>query len=112
MPVATANPILGILLLDCIAGIVVFVSLVRIATTPASLWAHGRWSKVAWAIAAIWFIPTLSGWALPVAAIAASVHTRKLTKAAADSFAAQQGIPFAAGQPDQADGSGTGGGSR
>ncbi len=80
MPVATVDRLLGLLVLNAIAGIVVFVAVVRIVSTPAGLWAHGRLSKAAWIIATIWFIPTAGGLAFPVAAAIAIWHTGRLTK--------------------------------
>jgi hypothetical protein len=112
MTLANTDPMLGTLLLDAIAGVVVFVALVRIAITPAELWGHGRWSKMAWAIAAIWFITPVGGVAIPVAAVAAIVHTRRITRAALDRSSQQQGIPFAAGEPERTDGTGASGGSK
>lgn len=96
MPAATIDQIFGLLLLDAIAGIVVFVALVRIVSTPAGLWAHGRLSKAAWIIATIWFIPTGHGVAFPVVAAAAIWHTGRLTKNG--SVAPQpEPLPFADG---------------
>lgn len=80
MPAATVDQLLGLLVLNAIAGIVVFVAVVRIVSTPAGLWAHGRLSKAAWIIATIWFIPTAGGMAFPVAAAIAICHTGRLTK--------------------------------
>ncbi len=80
MPIATVDQIFGLLLLDAIAGSVVFVALVRIVSTPAGLLAHGRLSKAAWIIAIVWFIPT-AGWVVfPLAAAAAIWHTGRLAK--------------------------------
>lgn len=90
MPVATVDQLLGLLLLNAIAGIVIFVALVRIVSTPAGLWAHGRLSKAAWIIATIWFIPTAGGLAFPVAAAAAIWHTGRL---------ARQGLPAPRPEP-------------
>lgn len=96
MPVATAGPILGPLLLDTVAGIIVFIALIRIATTPAGLWAHGRLSKLAWIIATIWFVPTGHGVPFPVAAAAAIWHTGRLTKRA-NPQPRPDPLPFAGG---------------
>ena len=110
MTPANTDQILGTLLLNAIGGVIVFVALVRIAITPASLWAHGKWSKVAWAIASVWFIPTEGRLALPLAAVAAIIHTHNLTKSALDR-SSEQGIPFAAGEPERSDGAAQPGGS-
>lgn len=96
MPVATIDQLFGLLLLDAIAGIVVFVALVRIVSTPAGLWAHGRLSKVAWIIATIWFIPTAGGVAFPVAAAAAIWHTGRLAKQGSPASRPEP-LPFADG---------------
>ena len=97
MTIAAGNPLYGKLLWDAIAGIVVFVALVRIVNLPATLWAHGRLSKVSWAIATIWFIPTSKGFAWPIAAVAAIWHTHKINRPTQPQVPP---LPFAEGQPE------------
>ena len=76
---------------------VVFVAIVRIVTTDAELWTHGRLSKTAWIVACLWLIIGNRSGALPVGAIAAIWHTWKLNRSRpGDSL----DVPFAEGTPE------------
>lgn len=94
------NTIMGILLLDSISLVVVFVAIVRVVTIPAERWAHGRMSKTAWVTAAVWFIVSAHSVALPLGAIAAIWQTRMLNRT---NRPEETGVPFAAGTAEAAD---------
>ena len=90
----------GDLILNVIALAIIFVALVRVTTTPAHLWAHGRLSKTAWVVAVLWLTPGDHGVFLPIAAGVAIWHTRKLNR---ETPSEPPPLPFAEGNPDPAD---------
>lgn len=73
-----------------------FVALVRIVSTPAGLWAHGRLSKVASVISTIWSIPSAGEVAFPLAAAAAIWHTGRPAKQGSPAPRPEP-LPFAEG---------------
>jgi hypothetical protein len=92
----------AVALLDVVALAVIFVAVVRIVATPAPRWGHGRLSKTAWVIATLWWTPSDHGFVIPVAAIVAIWHTRRLNRS---ETIEPPDLPFAEGTPEPAVGS-------
>lgn len=89
--------ILGVAAIDATAAVVVFVALIRIVATPAERWPSRRLSKIAWALAAIYFTPAAHAVIFPVGAAVAIWHTHKLNKPAGP---VSSDLPYATGRPD------------
>lgn len=85
--------------LDVVGAAVIFVAVVRVVTTPAERWPHGRLSKTAWVVAAVYFAPVISGVMWPLAAALAIWRTRQITRTARAATPAD--LPFATGSPEQ-----------
>jgi hypothetical protein len=86
--------LVGVLVLDAVAWLVIFVALVRIVVTPASLWAHGRLSKTAWIVGTLWFTWNNHGVIWPIGAIAALWQTWHLARRRTPD---PTGLPYADG---------------
>jgi hypothetical protein len=99
---ASTSQIAGVLLLDMLAAVAMFVAVVRIVMTPTHLWSHERLSKTAWIVASVWFAPQFGGVSWPVAAIFAIGYTRSLCRRA-EAIPTVPGLPYAEGSPDSAE---------
>jgi hypothetical protein len=58
-------------------GIVVLVAAIRVLRRPAAEWPHGMWSKIAWIVAILYIVVPLSGYPIPLGAVAAIWRTRR-----------------------------------
>ena len=67
----TLTTLLGRLLWNLAAGIVMIIAVIRVFAVPASSWPRKHWSKAAWIAAALWMTWHFGGLVVPVGAIAA-----------------------------------------
>lgn len=63
-----------------VAGAVQLVAVVRVLRLPARWWPHGRWSKTAAVVIALWLSVKLGSLALPVGAAGVIWHTRAVAR--------------------------------
>lgn len=94
---AYTDELLGLLIWEAVAGMVILLALVQIVRTPRQWFAYGLASKVAWVITSWWFAWHSGLASLPVGALAALWHIRGMRRRQEAGEAL--GVPFAAGTP-------------
>jgi len=97
LSVVGTNDALGLLVWDALAGILILVAAWRLAHSPRELFSYGLLSKAAWTVTVFWLDWHWGPALLPVGAIGALWHLRRLARSRENGGAGYP--PFAAGHP-------------
>ena len=73
---ATVGTLVGTLMWNAVASVVILIAVIRVVTVAAEAWPRHRWSKAGWIVAALWVSLHVGGLVLPVGAIVALVQAR------------------------------------
>jgi len=97
LSVVGTNDALGLLAWDALAGILILVAAWRLARFPRELFNYGLLSKAAWTVVVFWLDWHWGPVLLPVGAIGALWHLRRLARSQENGGPGYP--PFAAGSP-------------